>query len=139
MVAYQQSKLANILFTMELKDRLAKSGKNVKPIVVHPGRSGTDLMRNMPPFIQFIAPIILAVPMFSSALNISRPAQGAESLVYAALEQGVKAGDFIGPTGKDEYTGKPGKVDLPPKAFDKELSSNLWALSENELDIQFAI
>lgn len=139
MVAYQQSKLANILFTMELKDRLAATEKKVKAIVVHPGRSGTGLMRNMPTSIQILLPIIRRLPFLGAFLNISQPAEGAQSLLYAALEKNVKAGDFIGPTGKAEQVGKPGKVELPPKAFDKALSSKLWAFSENELGVQFNV
>ncbi len=139
MEAYQQSKLANILFTMELNDRVAKAEKKVKAIVVHPGRSGTDLMRNMSGLMQMSVRILRLLPILRSSVNISLPAEGAESLVYAALRQNVEAGDFIGPTGRDEATGKPGKVDLPPKALDNELRARLWSFSENELGIQFAI
>ncbi|MEM7343492.1 MAG: oxidoreductase [Chloroflexota bacterium] len=133
MVAYSQSKLANILFTMELKDRLEEAGKNIKSIVVHPGVSNTDLSRNFPPMVRML------VPVLALFMNVSNPAEGAEPSLYAALKSDVNAGDFIGPTGKEERTGVPGKVNLPPKAFDKVLNAKLWDLSEKELGIQFSI
>jgi len=126
MVAYCQSKLANILFTMELKDKLSAAGKNIKAVVTHPGTSNTDLSRNMPFYIRLLAPF-------------SAPAQGAESLLYGSLNTDVEAGDFIGPTGKEERIGPAGKVPLPPKASDKELAQNLWSLSEKLLQIEFQI
>lgn len=133
MEAYSQSKLANVLFTMELKERLASAGKNIKAIVVHPGVSATDLGRNMPFYLRLLTPIL--APM----MGMSKPTQGAESSLYGALDAGVETGDFIGPTGKEERSGPPGKVPLPPKASDKNLCEKLWALSEEKLAISFAL
>lgn len=131
MVAYSQSKLANILFTLELKDRLAGAGKKIKAVVVHPGVSFTDLARNMPWYMRLLAPVL--APM----MGMSKPAQGAESALFGALDPGVQAGDFIGPTGKEERAGPPGRVPLPPKAEDKALCERLWVLSEEKLGIAF--
>lgn len=133
MLAYGQSKLANILFTLELRDRCARAGKQVKAVVTHPGASNTDLSRNMPWIIRFLAPLLVRV------MNISTPAEGAESLVYAALDPTVEAGQFIGPTGKDEHVGPPGRCALPPKANDKALCERLWTRSEELLGIEFTI
>ena len=132
-MAYSQSKLANILFTMALKDRLQAAGKNIKAVVVHPGVSRTDLSRNMSPMLQFLAPVLV---MF---MDISKPEQGAESSLYGAMNPGVNAGDFIGPTGKDERSGTPGQVPLPSKATDKALCERLWSKSEELLGISFTL
>ncbi|MBT8147950.1 MAG: SDR family NAD(P)-dependent oxidoreductase [Gammaproteobacteria bacterium] len=133
MVAYSQSKLANILFTMEMKDRLQAAGKNIKAVVVHPGVSRTDLSRNMSPMLQFLAPVLVRF------MDISKPEQGAESSLYGATKPDVSTGDFIGPTGKDERSGAPGKVPLPPKASDKELCEKLWSKTEELLGISFTL
>ena len=122
--AYCQSKLANILFTMELKERLAAAGSSIKPVVVHPGASNTDLSRHMSPMIRFMAPVLVKF------MNISSPAEGAGSTLLAALDPAIEPGAFIGPTGKQERTGRPGPCELPPKAHDKTLSARLWNLSE---------
>jgi len=131
MVAYSQSKLANILFTMELRDRLAGAGKKIKAVVVHPGVSFTDLARNMPWYMRLLAPVLAPL------MGMSKPAQGAESALYGALNPDVNPGDFIGPTGKEERGGPPGKVPLQPKAEDKALGERLWALSEEKLGVTF--
>ena len=137
MQAYSQSKLANVLFTIELANRLANAGKNIKAVIAHPGVSATDLGRHMPVYLRLLAPIL--APM----LGMSKPAEGAESILYAALDSGVKSGDFIGPSGKGERRGPPGLVPLPPKASDEdsdeELRRKLWALSEEKLGVAFAL
>ena len=83
--------------------------------------------------IRFFAPIIVKF------MPISTPAEGAESLVKAALDPDVEAGQFIGPTGKDEQVGPPGLCELPPKAHDKVLCERLWSHSEELLGIEFKI
>lgn len=133
MVAYSQSKLANVLFTMELRDRLAAAQKRIKAVVAHPGVSNTDLSRNMPFAVRFLAPILVKF------MGVSTPAQGAESSLHAALNPDVKAGEFIGPTGEGERSGSPGVVPLPDKAGDKETAERLWSLSEEKLGIEFSI
>lgn len=133
MAAYSQSKLANILFTMELKDRCAAAGKKVKAVVAHPGISNTDLSRNMSLAIRLFAPILVRF------MDVSTASQGAQSQVFAAVDESVRAGDFIGPTGKGERRGPPGRAKLPEKAHDKALRERLWLRSEELLGTQFAI
>ena len=50
--AYQQSKLANILFTYELQRRLLAEGCHVTANALHPGISNTDLFQNVPSLIR---------------------------------------------------------------------------------------
>ncbi|MEO1251469.1 MAG: oxidoreductase [Pseudomonadota bacterium] len=133
LTAYCQSKLANILFTLGLKERVEAAGKNVKAVVVHPGGSLTDLGRNLPWHVQIIAPIMARFMSFST------PAEGAQSSIHAALDPDVKAGDFFGPTGKGERIGPPGRVPFTEKSQDKDLRDRLWALSEKLLGVEFKI
>ncbi len=49
--AYQQSKLANILFTYELQRRLLAEGCHVTANALHPGIGNTDLFQNVPSLI----------------------------------------------------------------------------------------
>lgn len=133
MGAYSQSKLANALFTIELKDRLAAAGKNIKTMTVHPGASNTDLSRYMPAMTRFLAPVLAPI------MGVSTPEEGAQSSLMAALEPSVEAGDFIGPTGPKEFKGPPGKVDLPNQASDKALCERLWTVSEELLGIEFKV
>lgn len=133
MVAYSQSKLANILFTLALKQRLAKAGLSIKALVVHPGASNTDLSRNMPKHIQFLAPVL------SRFMNISQPADGAKPTLMAALKKDAQSGDFYGPTGKEERTGPAGPVPYPGGADNQERIDRLWTVSEEMLGVTFDI
>jgi len=133
MVAYAQSKLANMLFNQELSRRLAAKGKQIKTVVVHPGMSNTDLSRNMPLKIRLFAPILVRF------MNISTSAEGAQSSLYGALNPDIQSGDFIGPSGEEERTGPPGHSDLPPKAQDKALAKKLWTLTEKLLGEKFTV
>ena len=131
--AYCQSKLANILFTLALNDRVEAAGKNVKAIVVHPGGSLTDLGRHFPLYVRLLAPIL------RRAMRFSTPAEGAQSSIHAAIGEDVNAGDFFGPTGKGERTGPPGRVPFTDKSQDKDLREKLWALSEKLVGSEFKI
>lgn len=79
--AYSQSKLANILFTIELARRLEGTGVTVNAL--HPGVIGTKLFRNLG-IINTLAGIFL-----------TSPEKGAETSVYLASSPDVE-----GVTGK---------------------------------------
>ena len=51
-LAYGQSKLANVLFAVELAERLKGSG--VTSNLLHPGAVRTDIMRQMPKLIRWL-------------------------------------------------------------------------------------
>jgi len=133
MGAYRQSKLANVLFMMELKHRIEAAGKHITAAAAHPGASNTDIIRNMSPLIRFLSPVLQRM------VNVSTPKGGARPIVYAAMNPTVKPGDFIGPTGRGERTGRPGPVPLPPEAFDEDLRRRLWEFSEMQLGVTFVV
>ena len=54
-VAYGQSKLANLLFTYELGRRLAAKGAPTIATAAHPGAADTELLRNMPAGIRQVS------------------------------------------------------------------------------------
>ena len=73
---YSQSKLANILFTIEL----AKRYPNVQSWAVHPGLVRTDVVRNMPWYLYYPNSMFaLLVAAFQK-----RPKQGAYTTVWCA-------------------------------------------------------
>jgi len=133
MTAYSQSKFANLLFTQELKDRCAAAGKNIKVLAAHPGASNTDLKRNMKPHIVLFAPIL------TRFMNVSQPSQGAESLLMAAIHPDAQAGEFYGPTGKEERTGPAGTGPLPDNVLDKVLARKFWEFSEDQVGEKFRV
>ena len=57
-VAYGQSKLANLLFTYELARRLKVKGAPTIALAAHPGAADTELLRNMPGGIKQVSQFV---------------------------------------------------------------------------------
>lgn len=114
--AYKQSKLANVLFTFELANRL--TGMNISANCLHPGAVRTGLGRNH----TFLKYIWRWFPFFKE------PKAGAETNVYLA-----SSAELEGVTGK-YFVDKEIK-DPSPKAHDPELRERLWNISEKMTDI----
>jgi NAD(P)-dependent dehydrogenase (short-subunit alcohol dehydrogenase family) len=118
--AYFQSKLANLLFTIELDRRLRASGAPTAALAAHPGGSRTGLghkgghwtNRLMPVWNQF----------FQTA------AQGALPFVRAATDPAAKAGEYYGP--QFQVWGPPIRERPSRQSRDPALAAALWERSE---------
>jgi NAD(P)-dependent dehydrogenase (short-subunit alcohol dehydrogenase family) len=112
--AYAQSKLANILFTYELAERL--KGTDVTANCLHPGAVATSMGVNRDTgFGTFITGMLK--PFFQTA------EQGAETTIYLATSKEVE-----GITGKYFYRKRP--ITSSKASYDKVVSKRLWELSE---------
>lgn len=111
--AYARSKLANILFTVELARRL--QGTRVTVNAVHPGVVATGIWRIGFPFLDQL--IQWAVRPFMLS-----PEEGADTLLYLATDPGVE-----GITG--QYFIKRRTVRPAPQATDPDLAHRLWEVS----------
>jgi len=123
--AYGQSKLANLLFTVELQRRFEKQGVDVIAVAAHPGWTGTDLQRNA---------------WYMRLMNIffaMSPAQGALPTLRAATAQDVKGGDYFGPHGFREMRGYPVRVGTSAEAKNADDAVRLWQVSEELSGVQF--
>lgn len=114
--AYASSKLALILFTQELSERLKQTG--ITANALHPGVVATDIYRIGPEgsWYQATFRTILSVVMIS-------PQDGAQTSIYLASSDDVR-----GVTGKYFYKLNPSFVS--PKCRDTRLQKGLWQLSE---------
>ena len=108
---YSQSKLCNLLFSLELKNHLA--GSTVTTNTVHPGYVQSSLFENMGQ---------------RNWDNVPSSAQGARSAIYAAT-----APALAGVSGKYFYL-EGEEQRLSPRATDADLARRLWALSERYLE-----
>ncbi|HEY8074820.1 MAG TPA: SDR family oxidoreductase, partial [Labilithrix sp.] len=113
--AYNQSKLANVLFANALARRLAE--KKITVSSLHPGVVATELTRELPGFLRAIA-----------GLFFLTPAQGARTSLHAALsdEGGEATGVY--------YDGSKQRK-AAAAARDVAAQEKLWALSEALLGI----
>lgn len=130
--AYSQSKLACILFTQELNRRLESAHKSTISVASHPGVSSTDLGRHIPKIAYY-----LLMPVFIFMTH--KPAKGALPTLMAALDGDVQGGDYFGPIGFKEMKGPPAKVKAKPRAYDAEIASRLWGVSETLCNFKFNI
>jgi NAD(P)-dependent dehydrogenase (short-subunit alcohol dehydrogenase family) len=108
--AYNQSKLANVLFTTALAQRLAGTG--VTANALHPGVVATELIREYPAIVRKVVQFFMLTPE-----------KGAQTSLYLAMSP-----DVAGVTGK--YFDK-SREKLPAAvALDREAQERLWRVSE---------
>lgn len=118
---YQTSKLANLMFMYELDRRLSAAGRATQAIGCHPGVALTELTRHLPFPLRRMTP--LAEPFFNSA------AQGAWPTLQAATGANVQGGDYLGPQGLGEISGRSGPARATRDARDPKLAAELWRRS----------
>ena len=121
--AYNASKLANLLFALELA-RKAVGGK-LSSLACHPGVSTTSIFQYSKGFDpKRIAVKLLAPLLFQNDEN------GALPTLYAATSPTAKSGEYIGPSGPGNLKGSPA-IELPkPQALDTAVAKRLWTVSE---------
>ena len=121
--AYSQSKLANLLFVLELERRLTEARSPVRAVAAHPGYAATNLQgRSGNPISNLAAAI-------GNRLIAQSDAMGALPTLFAATTD-VAGGSYIGPNGIRHVRGHPA-VNVPaPRALDAVTARGLWELSE---------
>ena len=125
--AYGQSKLANVMFALELQRRLEQTGSPALSLAAHPGLARTNLQ---PASIAANGSRLEALayrlmdPLFQSA------AQGALPQLHAATAPDVAPGGHYGPDGWGGMRGWPTSVRVAPAALDADRRRQLWQVSE---------
>lgn len=128
--AYSQSKLANLLFTVELQRRLAATGSPTLAIAAHPGIANTNLLSNM----QMPIPGITTLAKLLTRVTFPDAATGALSQVRAAVDPNVAGGEYYGP--HKQMRGWPVRVELPD-AVNAADAARLWDISADLTDVRF--
>jgi NAD(P)-dependent dehydrogenase (short-subunit alcohol dehydrogenase family) len=133
--AYGRSKLANLVFTMELQRRFDRAGADALSVAAHPGVSATNLvgsgpMRRIPGLAQ------LATTM--NGLWSQPAAHGAWSILRAATDPDLVGGQYVGPSGPGETRGAPVFVRADPAAYDEALARALWRRSVELTGVDYA-
>lgn len=135
--AYGSSKLANLLFALELQRRLQAAGLNVLSLAAHPGYAATGIAlggAEAPP--SAFRKIWAGMVQLGNAL-IAQPAdKGALPTLFAATAAEAKGGDYIGPDGLFEFRGNPKHIRPCAMARDARLAADLWAHSEQATGVR---
>ncbi len=121
---YAQSKLANVVFALELHRRLRSNGIGIASVLAHPGYAATNLQSTGP---RGVGKLVMKV---TNRLMAQDAAMGALPQIYAATGADVESGQFYGPDGRGESKGFPTVVEPLDEARDRELAKRLWDISE---------
>jgi retinol dehydrogenase 14 len=115
MAAYAQSKLANVMFTYALAQRLASAGSGVTVTCCHPGVTRTKITRD--------SSGLAAVLGWVGRRIGQSPDKGAETVLYLAASPEVQ-----GVTGKNFESRREKRTS--PQSYDTAVSQRLWQVSE---------
>ena len=121
---YGQSKLADIIFSLEFEKRLRKNGNQIISLASHPGFSETDLQKYMDK------------DMLAS-LELMTAKEGAQPTLAACLREDAKGGQYWGPDGFNEQKGKPALAKIDAAALDETLNAKLWNWAKETTKVNF--
>jgi NAD(P)-dependent dehydrogenase (short-subunit alcohol dehydrogenase family) len=129
---YGQSKLANLMFAIELSRRAAAADSDLISAAAHPGYAATNL--------QFAGPgtwYEKGLMAITNRLVAQSAEMGALPTLYAATALGVTGGSFYGPDGFMEQRGYPHLVTGIRKAYDEQAGRRLWEVSEQLTGVSY--
>jgi len=132
-LAYDQSKLANVLFACELGRRLDASGADTLSLSVNPGLAETNLQRTTIRSSGSAVERMIYPPLLN--LFSHTPADASLVQLYAAVAPSVKQGGIAGP--RFFVRGSPLMVRLPFQARNAEASRRLWEASEQQTGVHY--
>lgn len=137
--AYSQSKIANLMFGLELDRRSAEGGWGITSNVAHPGVTATNLLAAQPDMgrsndtvaVRFIR-LMSRVGFLTQTVD-----QGLLPALYAATSPAAEGGKFYGPSGFQHLTGSAAQQDVYQPASDPADAARLWELSERLVGLRF--
>ena len=125
--AYGQSKLANVMFALELDSRLRQRNSTIRSLAAHPGLARTQLQPTAIASGGNGAEALvyrLMDPLFQSA------AMGALPQLHAATAPSAQGGEHYGPNQLGGLRGHPSRCRVAPTANNPVERERLWNLSE---------
>ncbi|MBX5093890.1 oxidoreductase [Rhizobium lentis] len=132
MPAYAQSKLACLMFALELQRRSDAADWGIRSIAAHPGVSRTNLLHNAP------GRYSMHGIMRSLLWFLFQPAaQGALPTLFAATSPDANNGSYYGPGRLWETRGYPTVAPIPMQALDLHIADQLWRISEELTGLRF--
>lgn len=137
--AYAQSKLAMLLFALELHHRCQEQGLNIKVIPVHPGASQTHIFDKGPHISgSYFHPVAFLKRMMLKTLG-QDASKGALPILFAASSIEARSGIYYGPNGPFEMWGSPTEVGYSTQAANLIAREKLWKQSEKLTGINFNV
>ncbi len=131
--SYCQSKLADLIFAVELARRCEQAKLNVVSNAAHPGYVLTNLQStgkgHSPTFLEKLFARVVGQNAASGALP---------TLKAATIETG-SSGEYFGPKGIFQIRGAPVQIPVPTLALDPSVATRLWDAAERLTQTQFQV
>jgi NAD(P)-dependent dehydrogenase (short-subunit alcohol dehydrogenase family) len=133
-LVYSNTKLANLLFALELQRRADAAGLPLRSLAAHPGYSSTGL--------QFAGPQMSGARLKSAGYTLlnrlvgQSARNGARPTIHAVTAD-LPGGSYVGPDGPFEVHGAPKLVRASRRAHDAATARRLWQISEQLTGVQF--
>ena len=126
--AYCQTKLADLMFALELSRRCAAKNIPLLSNAAHPGIARTNLQAasGKPPS---------ALQKIASAVIAQDAAPGALPTLRAATEINAVPGSYYGPDGLFQFKGDPVLISIPKPAQDQAAAHRLWEIAESLIGV----
>jgi NAD(P)-dependent dehydrogenase (short-subunit alcohol dehydrogenase family) len=137
MESYQQSKLADLMFALELERRLQAKSSAILSVAAHPGVAQTNLFVTGD-YGGFELTVRKAVGHLIGTL-LNSETEGAYPTLYAATSPEVVGGGYYGPQGFEEMRGgDAGPAKIAPQALDTGAAGRLWSVCEELTGVRFS-
>lgn len=133
---YHQSKLANLIFTSTLDDRLRAKKSNVRAVACTPGVCGTDM---------FVHATTVMSGSPSPRNMVPSTEDGALAQIKCICDPSVESGELWNPsrmTNASEDGGSPvekAEIQLPSILVDNTCKEKLWKLCEQAIGVTFEL
>ncbi len=138
--AYNQTKLANLMFARELQRRASAAHLPLLSIGVHPGMARTNIADARHELGEFqFADYLISVAMMLMFFVGQSAREGAWPLLYAATDPAAQGGGYYGPHGIAETRGFPAPARLHTAVLAEATAQRLWQISEQLTGIHFAL
>lgn len=133
MTFYRQSKLANLLFAIDLQHRLERAGSSTISVACHPGITVTNLLsRGSGKETGRVMKALMRI--------VAQPASmGSLPTLYAATHPDLRGGEYIGPDGPGNTKGYPVLSNDPARLYKPDLAARLWDVSEELTGVRYII
>ncbi len=138
--AYGQSKLATLMFAIELNRRSLRYGWGIRSNASHPGATLTNLQTTGPTLGRGSTTLMERLGMRITRMIPGfwqEIAQGALPTLYAATSPLAVGGGYYGPGGFAELTGMPAVARIPRRARNEKTAQRLWQVSEQLTSVSF--
>ncbi len=130
---YCQSKLAMLIFALELQRRSDAAGWGIMSNAAHPGYARTELIANGPGAEGVLWQISRALQPYMS----HSAASGALPTLFAATSPAAEPAGYYGPNWFYELKGPPAPAKIMPQAKDAAVAARLWDISATLTGVSF--